>query len=366
MRYIRGEAVSNQEEHDYIFMLVQNGLLKENIKYEQYECTHTDIKLNFAWLEITQACNLRCIHCYEGENHRTEENSLSTQEWKRIIRELFDVKCHNIQFIGGEPSCYVDIIELVDFARTFDFNSIGFFTNATIITDEMIDCFVRNNVTVNVSIYGHTAELHDSITTICGSFDKTISHVNKMINKGIKVNAAITVMKENEDSFEDIVAFAKAVGMKYSKFDLVREVCGCKQDCHSVTRNDLIKKKYRTQPSFVINKGWFNKAYLYNTCWYGKFAIAESGDVLPCVFEREIKYGNLKNRSIKELLNSIELKKYWFMDFSQINECKVCEYRFACKDCRPLGMINGGIDKKNKRCLYNPLMGVWDKIPEEK
>ena len=216
----------------------------------------------------------------------------------------------------------------------------------------------------NLSIYGHNSEIHDKITTVNGSFDKMISSVHKMIEHGVNVYAAITIMKENEKHFEKIIKYVKSIGMIYSKFDLVRAVSGCRQNCHLTTRRDLIQKKYRTMPKFSITKARFDKAFYVNTCWHGKFAITENGDVLPCVFERDTSYGNLKNMSVDELLKSQQLNKYWYMDFSQIEECGDCEFRFACKDCRPLGKLNGGIDKKNIRCLYHPKTGVWTKIKE--
>ena len=42
--------------------------------------------------------------------------------------------------------------------------------------------------------------------------------------------------------------------------------------------------------------------------------------------------------------------------------CKDCEYRFACKDCRPLAKsVDGCQNGKNPRCKYDPYTGNWNK-----
>ena len=87
----------------------------------------------------------------------------------------------------------------------------------------------------------------------------------------------------------------------------------------------------------------------------------KANDVLPCVFERELKYGNVRNNSLKEIMESKAANECWHLDFSKINTCKDCEFRFACKDCRPLGRSKSGdLCDKVPTCRYNPYLGVWE------
>lgn len=361
VNYCQNRLMSlNVEEETYIDKLFQENLLSRDYSPKRIIDTPYARKniLNFVWLEVTQNCNMRCLHCYEGETHLSTKHCLSVDAWKNIIKQLYAAGCSSIQFIGGEPSCYPKIIDLLDYAGEFKFKKIGFFTNATLFSTGLIQSIKRNRVNVHVSLYGHTAMLHDSITTIKGSFEKTTATILQLLAEKIPVSVAITVMKENEQYFEEIIKFVKELGVTKFKYDLVREVKNCQQNCHLVSRRDLINKKFLVRPNFVISEEKFYKALSENTCWYGKFAISDNGDVYPCVFEREIKYGNLFNTTISELLKSKALTEYWHLDFSQIEECKSCEYRYACKDCRPLGKLNGN-NAKNVRCLYQPLLGIW-------
>jgi len=358
---VRGELPQSKIESDYLESLISNGLYDGVFKTKGYKIdTQCVTKLKFAWLEITQACNLKCLHCYAGETHRQQDNSLLTEDWINIINQLFDSGCRRIQFIGGEPFVYNNLISLLDYAGIKGFESITVFTNLTIITDELINCLIKNDVNIRFSIYGHTAQIHDAVTQISGSFEKTIMNVKRLLELKINVSPAVVVMRENQYYTEEIKAFIESLGLKYKNYDVIRNIFGGKQTNHTPTNEIVINNSKRSKPEFYINEEMFNNAYLTNTCWYGKFAITETGVVIPCVFERNIILGDLKKQSIQEILESEILKKYWFLTFNQVKICMDCEFKYSCADCRPLGIASyGDLLDKNPRCTYNPQTGEW-------
>ncbi len=63
-------------------------------------------------VDVNNVCNLHCIHCYWWLN-RKEEQDLTVEDWKRIIKEKFN-KQHIFvtTLVGGEPTLRPDIIEL--------------------------------------------------------------------------------------------------------------------------------------------------------------------------------------------------------------------------------------------------------------
>jgi len=167
-------------------------------------------------------------------------------------------------------------------------------------------------------------------------------------------------MRENEDYTEEIKTFIEALGLQYNGYDVMRNIYEGKQTNHAPASELIINSSKRRKPEFFIDEEKFNRAYLTNTCWYGKFAITETGAVIPCVFERNIIYGDLRKQSIQEILESEELNKHWFLTFNQVNICKDCEFKYACTDCRPLGIGScGELLTKNPRCAYDPQTGEW-------
>ena len=358
-RYINN--ISIEKDYEYLKLLVQNSLINKNFvckAYLPHSMKQIDFKL--AWIEITDACNLRCIHCYEGETHSKMNNSLCLAEWKKLIDQLVELNVKTIIVIGGEPTCYKYVGEILKYISKFHVKST-LFTNATNINDDLFNIIVETNTMVKTSVYGHNAELHDSITQVKGSFDRMVYNISRLKKAGIDVTSSIIVMRENEQYVDEIIDFTKNLGMNFNKYDVIRNVYGGSQNLHSPISEKILNKAFRTSPNFGCSKEYFDSAFSRNTCWYGKIAIKENGDVIPCEFERNIIYGNVKKDSLYNILHSDTLMNYWFLDFSKIEFCKDCEFRFACKDCRPLGLsVCGNIATKNPRCTYDPYHGVWE------
>ena len=76
-------------------------------------------------LELTYRCPLKCSWCNNPLNFDDyTSQELSTQEWKRVLREARDLGALQLGFTGGEPLMRDDLEELVAYA-----DSIGFYTN---------------------------------------------------------------------------------------------------------------------------------------------------------------------------------------------------------------------------------------------
>ena len=351
-----------QIEKDYYQQLVDSHLVSSHFCVKEFTPPPApQISLNFAWVELTTACNLRCVHCYEGNEHHCINNELKYDDWIRVLHQLKAVNCKSIQFIGGEPCLNRDLENLIKVAVDLGFEKITIFSNATIISDSLIDLCAQKHINFRFSLYGGKAEIHDSVTNIPGSFNKTILNVKKLIDKGVVVSPAVVILKQNENHLAGIENLITSLGLKCNQFDIIRNVYGGTQTNYTPQNTTLIHTTYRTKPYFKTSQSKFLNAYYNNTCWFGKIAITPTGKVIPCVFERSIELGDVTTHSIADILSSESLKKHWSIDFSQVETCKDCEYRFACKDCRPLGRsVCGNLYGKNPRCLYNPYTGSWE------
>lgn len=359
-KYLLDPQKLSDEENKFISIVKEKVSIPEinNIDYNFVK--NNGKQLKFAWLEVTQRCNMRCVHCYEGKEHFETDNAISFEKWISILDELSEVGCKNIQFIGGEPTLYSKLPELLDYAHQIGFKSIVIFSNLSNLSEKLLKSIVNSGCKIRFSIYGSNALIHESVTQIKGSFDKLVKNLKILIENHVKVSPATIIMKENETDKENIPKFLKSIsssfGTESERFDEIRKVYGGNQEKHMVKNPTCVKN----HPGFIANKSYFDNSVNKNTCWHGKFAISTNGDVYPCEFERSIVYGNVNKQSVKEILNSPILNKCWGMSFKHINFCKDCEYRFACKDCRPLGYADRGIlTDKSYRCSYNPYTGKW-------
>ncbi len=359
---IKQEEPKNDIEINYLTQLKRIGLLDDSFQCKEFklECDYS-IQLNFAWIELTQLCTHQCVHCYQGNAHCQGKNELTFEDWKRVLDQILDVGCRKIQFTGGEPCLSPYLKDLIYYASKIGFEDITVFTNASLLDDELINLFCALNIHVRFSLYGHCHEVHDTVTNRQGSFDKTIANVKKMINHKIDLYPSVIILKENELYIKEIKDFIESLGLEYKGYDVIRPACYGNQDAHMPTIPDVLYSKHQLYAHFKASREYFERALYRNTCWYGKIAVDSLGNVFPCIFQRTITYGNVLTHSVKDILSSSELSQGWFLDFSNIESCKDCEFRFACKDCRALGMISSNnMLKKNPRCMYNPYLGQWE------
>ncbi len=359
---VRHQKAFSYEEQEYIKKLVEMGLLDKDLNISE-DSFLSDEKsdLNFAWLELTERCNEKCLHCYGefGRNIKTEDLLMSN--WKTILSKLKNIGCKKIQFIGGEPLLFKHFSSLLDYAIELKFEDISIFTNATLLTNSLINKIKDNNISVKVSLYGHNSEVHDKITQITGSFNKTISNLELLYKVGAKTSIAVILMKENETYLNDIINFIKTKNFKYNGYDVIRVEMNSEQYKH-IPSKKVIMEKCITEPNFYANKNFFITSLFQNTCWHGKLAITSSGNIIPCIFARNYVMGNIFNIDLNDFLMADNIKKYWYLPKDEIDICKDCEYRYACKDCRPLGeSITGNFFGKFSRCTYDPYKGIWKK-----
>lgn len=349
---------------EYITKLAQMDLLDMSFRPNVYSPYKASPNLDMVWLEITQGCNLRCLHCYEGNTHFVSKKTILLSKWIDVINQLSKLNIKRVVVIGGEPCVSPFLLPILSELCKYHIQTT-LFTNATLLTPEQIAFIINHcdDISVKTSIYGHNARVHDLITSVNGSFDKLNNNIQLLLSHGVSVRAAVVIMKENQDYLKEIIEYVKQSGMKYARYDVIRNVFGGTQNKHTPTDPIIINSVKYTKPNFSITKDKFDNNYFYNSCWRGKLAITEEGNIIPCVFEREIIIGNVNESTIREILDSDALKMQWCHSFEKVKVCCECEFRFACKDCRPLGKgVSGNIYEKNPRCTYDPYTGKWSDI----
>ena len=94
-------------------------------------------------LELTFRCNLRCAHCYAACGHEgiPQQAELSYAEILNIIDQIAEAGCLWLLLTGGEPLIRPDFVDIYAYAKRKGF-LITLFTNATLITPEIVDILV--------------------------------------------------------------------------------------------------------------------------------------------------------------------------------------------------------------------------------
>lgn len=171
-------------------------------------------ELSFLWLELTSRCNLRCIHCYaESGPTLGSDDVLATKDYESLIDEAASLGCRRLQFIGGEPTLHPDLPKLIAHARSRAYEFVEVFTNATHISDRLLDCFIDHDVAIANSFYSNDPAIHDAITKRPGSHAVTLRNLKRFLAAGLTVRAGIVSMEANAKGVVETAGFLRNLGM---------------------------------------------------------------------------------------------------------------------------------------------------------
>lgn len=352
--------LSQPQENDFLNQLKQSGLIDtENLPVIAQLTPPPSDKLEFIWLNLTSRCNLRCLHCY-NESSSNKNDQLNTADWMSAIEQSASIGCKKLQFIGGEPMLDYNIFQLINHARSLGFGFIEIFSNGTLITREDIKKFKELDVNIAISLYSDQANIHDQITGVQGSFDKTIKSLEYLRDIGVNTRIGFVLMKQNQETAESTLKLISSFGFNTgSRPDIVRPLG--RGDSRLTPDKELVRKfGLTTSPNFITNPQDFNRNYFYNPCWYGKISVNSQGQISPCIMSENKTLGIFNNNSIIDTINSEPTQRLWSLNKDKIETCCVCEYRYACGDCRPLSETETNNPYgKTSRCTYDPFSGKW-------
>lgn len=74
---------------------------------------------------LTQGCNLKCIHCYAHATQNKGSDELDTEQGKRVLDDLAEFGVPVVLFSGGEPLVRKDLPLLAEYAVSKGMRSYG-------------------------------------------------------------------------------------------------------------------------------------------------------------------------------------------------------------------------------------------------
>lgn len=154
------------------------------------------------FFEVTRACNLHCIHCFNDSGLKLSDE-LTNEDRHAIVDQLAKFGVQEIRFTGGEPLALPGIYNLISDAVSRNLRvSLG--SNGVLISSVIAKRLANLGVNqVIVSLDGNQVE-HDAIRGR-GSFDKTMKALTHLKNVGISTRVNCVVMKSNINSIIPLV-----------------------------------------------------------------------------------------------------------------------------------------------------------------
>lgn len=361
-----GESVEelDQKERDgsLDFSHTSRSVIKNNAE-ERSSQSHEQAKdsyiLRNLQIEVTSRCNERCIHCYIPCSDKEKELSIPKKDCLQIIDQFSSMGGLFISFTGGEALLHKDIIELIEYARHKDLE-VALQSNLMSLTDGQVECLKELNLArVQVSLYSMNPKIHDQITTIKGSFHKTISAIQKLHEAKVPLWIAFPLMKANKDCYKDIRNYATTIGAKLVVDMIIMARSDNSTDNLSNRLNlSEIDAVIRDVISFDTSRIETENSENANRkneplCGAGISAlyICSNGDVIPCVGWNSMKAGNIYETPLNQIWEqSLVLKKLRQTTLSHYKKCSNCEALDHCSICpvRNSNESGGDMFKINK------------------
>ena len=169
-------------------------------------------------LELTRRCNLQCRHCYLGsqaEQHAKRRMERDTEAVKRSIQEWMEAGCFHLVITGGDPMMREDFADIYRHAVGLGI-FVTVFCDGILVTDRMLGLFREFPPrSVEISIYGATAETYEKVTRVPGSHARAWQGIRRLLDAGVRVVLKTVVLTLNQHELAAMADQAREAGCAF-------------------------------------------------------------------------------------------------------------------------------------------------------
>jgi radical SAM protein with 4Fe4S-binding SPASM domain len=301
-------------------------------------------------LDLTYRCNERCVHCYVDHDDRGE---MTVAEVRDVLRQLADAGTLFLTLSGGEVLMRMDFFDILEYARSLLF-SVKIKTNAFMIREKEADRMRELGVqSVQVSVYSHRAEVHDAITKLPGSLERSIAGIRFLQSRGLKVIVANVLMRQNLSDYAGVKALAQELGAQWTidptitpKLDGDGSVVGLGiggKDLQQLFRNGEVVGNVEEfcAPPRPLDDDTLNG--LPCSASHTFCHISPYGDVYPCV-QFPLPTGNVRKQKLLEIWrHSKQMNEVRSIRGRDLPVCSTCSHLGSCTRCPGLAYMEGNM-----------------------
>ena len=173
--------------------------------------------------EVTQACDLACVHCRASAQPLRHPLELTTDEGKDLIDQIAAMQVPVFVLTGGDPIKRPDLFELIAHARKAGVR-VSLTPSATpLLTREIIFRLKEAGLArLAVSMDGASARTHDAFRGMSGSFARTLDAVRWANEAGLPAQINTTFSRRNVGEMDEIAQLVESLKITlWSVFFLV-------------------------------------------------------------------------------------------------------------------------------------------------
>ena len=141
-------------------------------------------------------CNQKCVHCYAAGQVLSDEEELSTDDWKKILDNCRDACIPQVTFTGGEPTMREDLFELISYARWF-ISRLN--TNGIRLTPDYCKKLREAELdSVQITFYSEDPEIHNRLVG-AARYEETLAGIKNALAQGLSVSINTPLCTLNRD-----------------------------------------------------------------------------------------------------------------------------------------------------------------------
>lgn len=315
-------------------------------------------KIMTVWLQLTDACNLRCDYCCIAKKPTRMGLDMAKKLVDKVVSDSGRSGFEEVLFklAGGEPTLFwADAKALIDwaeahFADTKPKVRFHIITNGTLLTQSLVDYLKQGRVGISVSLDG-VGKWHDiqrPYVSGGGSFEKVNANIDRLIAEGINFNILAVVTRKNAAGLTDFAEYCLRRNLPFrfgfyrdtpayageSEADnevLIREL----KKCYSWMAKNLPERSLQSLHKLADTK--FNGPKIRN-CGIGSSSITVGADggVSICQYEMDVPLGNVLQADAILLITNQTHYDLASTRMDRVPGCQVCEWRYTCGGGCPL------------------------------
>lgn len=317
-------------------------------------------------LEITNVCNLQCMHCFNLLARHSKNEFLSLENIKYIIRKCKDEGLNKLYLSGGEPLMHPQIKELIALCGDYPEINFSITTNGLLLTDGIIALIEsKPNICVQLSVDGLSKEVYESQRG-SGTYEKFYEILNKLTQSKIKILTARTCItrlnyKEIPLIYKSLIErkiapsflFVNQMGNAAEQWNILSLSLAQKLSC--LAQINALNNRYNyfaTPPEPTSTCNFTEKVGVKS------LLIKYTGEIAPCQYFYNDSIGNIYNQEISNILCYDNLKRYYDLaqkrkEILSCSTCKDCKINEICSfGCVGMADMRGDILGVDGDCQY--------------
>lgn len=311
--------------------------------------TNSSPHLRNLQIELTDACNERCIHCYLPNDKKDKCKALSKEQVFDILRQYREMGGLKTIFSGGEILLHPHLFPILEECRRLNLmillqSNLVALTEADVQRIKSLDVF-----NIQVSLYSTDEHIHDTITRRKGSFAKTKSSLELLVKNDIPALIACPVMEANYSTVRSLYRYAKELGVDiYFDFMMMARCDGCSDNLNTRLNvkqaKEMVKFDLESNPFFIeaisdassleeaLSKKYARRRAMCNIL-SSTLCIDSDGTLYPCPGWNDMKLGNIESATLSDVWKGENAEKLRRISINDFAKCKECDKQNFCNMC---------------------------------